>query len=267
MHELLEAIALGIIQGFTEFLPVSSSGHIEIANYFFGNDSSGDENLTMTIVLHAATAIATIIVFRNDILDILKGIFTPSYNDEKRFALAIILSMIPAAIVGLFFEDIVEQFFTQNLMLVGSMLIVTALLLYLADKAKDTTKQVGFKEAIIIGLAQAIATLPGISRSGSTIATSVLLGVDRSKAARFSFLMVVPLILGKMAKDLIDGEFANQSLDVLPLVLGFIAAMITGYFACRWMIELVKRSQLKYFSFYCLIVGIIAIISSVAISS
>ena len=267
MHELLEAIALGIIQGFTEFLPVSSSGHIEIANYLFGNDSSGDENLTMTIVLHAATAIATIFVFRNDILDILKGIFTPSYNDEKRFALAIILSMIPAAIVGLFFEDIVEQFFTQNLMLVGSMLIVTALLLYLADKAKDTTKQVGFKEAIIIGLAQAIATLPGISRSGSTIATSVLLGVDRSKAARFSFLMVVPLILGKMAKDLIDGEFANQSLDVLPLVLGFIAAMITGYFACRWMIELVKRSQLKYFSFYCLIVGIIAIISSVAISS
>lgn len=267
MHELLEAIALGIIQGFTEFLPVSSSGHIEIANYLFGNDSSGDENLTMTIVLHAATAIATIIVFRNDILDILKGIFTSSYNDEKRFALVIILSMIPAAIVGLFFEDIVEQFFTQNLLLVGSMLIVTALLLYLADKAKDTTKHVGFKEAIIIGLAQAIATLPGISRSGSTIATSVLLGVDRSKAARFSFLMVVPLILGKMAKDLIDGEFASQSIDILPLTLGFTAALITGYFACRWMIELVKRSQLKYFSFYCLIVGIIAIISSVAISS
>ena len=267
MHELLEAIALGIIQGFTEFLPVSSSGHIEIANYLFGNDSSGEENLTMTIVLHAATAIATLLVFKNDILDILKGLLTPTYNDEKRFALVIILSMIPAAIVGLFFEDIVEQFFTQNLLLVGSMLIVTAVLLYLADKAKDTVKHVGFKEAIIIGLAQAVATLPGISRSGSTIATSVLLGVDRSKAARFSFLMVVPLILGKMAKDILDGDFSSNELDVLPLVLGFTAAMITGYFACRWMIELVKRSQLKYFSFYCLIVGIIAIISSLAITS
>lgn len=267
MHELLEAVVLGIIQGFTEFLPVSSSGHIEIANHLIGGESTGEENLTMTIVLHAATAIATLIVFKNDILDILKGLASAGYNDEKRFALAIILSMVPAALVGLFFEDIVEQLFTQNMLLVGSMLIVTAVLLYLADKAKDTVKQVGFKEAIIIGLAQAVATIPGISRSGSTIATSVLLGVDRSKAARFSFLMVVPLILGKMAKDLIDGDFSNAQIDILPLVLGFIAAMITGYFACTWMIELVKKSKLRYFSIYCFIVGIIAIVSSLAIAS
>lgn len=267
MHELIEAIVLGIIQGFTEFLPVSSSGHIEIATYLFGRDSTGEENLTMTIVLHAATAIATLIVFKNDILSILKGLISSDYNDDKRFAIAIILSMIPAAIVGLFFEDIVEQLFTQNLLLVGSMLIVTALLLYLADKAKDTVKRVGVKEAIIIGLAQAVATIPGISRSGSTIATSVLLGVDRSKAARFSFLMVVPLILGKMAKDIIDGDFADAQIDILPLLLGFIAAMITGYIACKWMIELVKKSQLRYFSVYCLLVGILAIVSSLTISS
>jgi len=267
MSELFEAIVLGIIQGLTEFLPVSSSGHIEIANFLFGNDSSGQENLTMTIVLHAATAISTLFVFRKDILDILKGVFSASWNDDKKFAIAIIISMVPAAVVGLFFEDIVEQFFTQNLILVGGMLIITAVLLYLADKAKNTNKSVGYVEAIIIGIAQAIATLPGLSRSGSTIATSVLLGIDRGKAARFSFLMVVPLILGKIAKDMIDGDFSDQQLNILPLALGFTAALITGYVACTWMINLVKKSQLTYFSIYCAIVGLIAISSTLMINS
>jgi len=267
MHELFEAVVLGIVQGLTEFLPVSSSGHIEIVNFLFGREATGEENLTMTIILHAATAVSTIFVFRNDILNILKGIFSNSWNDDKNFAIAIILSMIPAAIVGLYFEDVVEQFFTQNLLLVGTMLLCTAALLYLADRAKDTSKSVGYKAAIIIGIAQAIATLPGLSRSGSTIATSVLLGVDRAKAARFSFLMVVPLILGKMAKDVLDGDFSNETLSILPLVAGFIAALITGYFACTWMINLVKKSQLTYFSVYCVIVGLIAIISALIMNS
>jgi len=267
MSEIVEAIVLGIVQGLTEFLPVSSSGHIEIVNFLFGNDATGEENLTMTIILHAATAISTLLVFRKDILNILKGVFSSTWNDDKKFAVAIIISMIPAAIVGLFFADIVEQFFTQNLLLVGIMLLITAALLYLADRAKDTTKSVGFKHAVIIGIAQAVATLPGLSRSGSTIATSVLLGVDRSKAARFSFLMVVPLILGKMAKDAIDGDFSSQKLNALPLIVGFVAALMTGYVACTWMINLVKKSQLTYFSVYCVIVGLIAIFSTLIMNS
>lgn len=262
MHEWFEAALLGIIQGLTEFLPVSSSGHIEIANYLLGNQSTAEANLTMTLVLHAATAISTLIVFRKDIFSIISGLFSKSWNEDKRFSLAIVLSMIPAAIVGLFFEDFIEQFFTQNLLLVGAMLFVTAGLLYLADKAKDTVKSVGYPEAIVVGIVQAVATLPGISRSGATIAMSVLLGIDRSKAARFSFLMVVPLILGKMAKDTLDGDFTGQEINLLPLIIGFVAALITGYLACTWMISLVKRSQLKYFSVYCVIVGLIAIIVS-----
>ncbi len=259
MPDILSTIILGIIQGLTEFLPVSSSGHIEIANYILGTDAAGEESLMTTIVLHAATALSTILVFRQDIISIISGIFSTRWNEEKKFALIIIVSMIPAVIVGLLFEDALESLFTQNMLLVGCMLLLTAVLLFLADKAKDTQKPVGFTAAIIVGIAQAIATLPGISRSGATISTSVLLGIDRTKAARFSFLMVIPLIFGKIAKDAIDGDFASTEVNVLALAAGFIAAFITGYLACVWMIALVKRSQLKYFSFYCMAVGLIAI--------
>jgi undecaprenyl-diphosphatase len=258
MSELVEAIILGIVQGLTEFLPVSSSGHLEIGNYIFGTERSADEDLLFIVTLHAATALSTIFVFRQDIFEILKGVFQPSFNDSKRFAIAVIISMIPAAIVGLFFDDFIAQFFNQNLLLIGFMLLVTAALLLFADRAKNTNRSVGFMDAIIVGLAQAVATLPGISRSGATIATSVLLGIDRAKAARFSFLMVVPLIFGKMAKDILDGTFTNNT-QALPLIGGFIAALITGYFACTWMIALVKKSKLSYFSWYCLVVGLIAI--------
>jgi len=258
MPELLEAIILGIVQGLTEFLPVSSSGHLEIGNYIFGTERSADEDLLFIVTLHAATALSTIFVFRKDIIEIVKGIFQPTWNKSKQFSIAIIISMVPAAIVGLFFDEFIAQFFNQNLLFIGLMLLVTAALLLFADRAKDTHRSVGFTDAIIVGLAQAVATLPGISRSGATIATSVILGIDRAKAARFSFLMVVPLIFGKMAKDILDGTFTNTT-QTLPIIAGFFAALITGYFACTWMISLVKKSKLSYFCWYCFIVGLIAI--------
>ena len=257
---IIEAVILGIIQGLTEFLPVSSSGHLEIAKELL-SVSEQEQNLLMTIVLHAATALSTIIIFRKDITIIIAGLFQFKWNEESQFSVKIILSMIPATIVGLFFEDEIESLFGGQIVLVGSMLLLTGLLLFLADKAKKTDKKVSILNSILIGIAQAIAILPGISRSGATICTSVLLGVDREKAARFSFLMVVPLILGKMAKDMLSGDLATESTNILPLIFGFIAAFITGLVACKWMIRLVKKSQLKYFAYYCFAVGIISIVA------
>jgi len=258
--EWLEALILGIVQGLTEFLPVSSSGHLEITKVIFGDNSAPQESMLMTVVLHAATALSTIVIFRKDIAEILKGLFQFKWNDEFIFSLKIVISMIPAALVGVLLESEIEQLFNRQLLLVGSMLILTAVLLYLADKAKNTKKDVGYKEAIIIGISQAIAILPGISRSGATISTSVLLGVDRSKAARFSFLMVVPLILGKMGKDLLSGDVLASHINIAPLTIGFFASFITGLIACTWMIKLVKNSKLSYFAIYCLIVGTISIL-------
>jgi undecaprenyl-diphosphatase len=257
---IIEAVILGIVQGLTEFLPVSSSGHLEIAKELL-SVSEQEQNLLMTIVLHAATALSTIIIFRKDITSIIAGLFQFKWNEEAQFSVKIILSMIPAAIAGLFFEEEIESLFGGQILLVGSMLLLTGLLLFLADKAKKTDKKVSILNSILIGIAQAIAILPGISRSGATICTSVLLGVDREKAARFSFLMVVPLILGKMTKDILSGDLATESTNILPLIFGFIAAFITGLVACKWMIRLVKKSQLKYFAYYCFAVGIISIVA------
>ena len=260
MGDLFQSIILGIIQGLTEFLPVSSSGHLELAKYFLKDDSLAEESLMMTVVLHAATALSTLLIFRKDVAEILSGLFQFKWNEETKFSLKIILSMIPAALIGLLFEDQIELLFNRQILLVGLMLIVTGLLLFLADRAKNTNKKVGFFNALIIGVSQAIAILPGISRSGATISTSVLLGVDREKAARFSFLMVVPLILGKIAKDILDGAFAESSnFDWLSLGAGFTASFITGALACIWMIQLVKNSKLTYFSIYCFLVGLLAI--------
>lgn len=261
MSESLRALILGIIQGLTEFLPVSSSGHLELGKFILGDNSVGEESLVMTVVLHFATALATVIVFRKDIAEIFKGLFSGNKEDVN-FALKIIVSMIPAAVIGVLFEEQLEALFGQRLGLVGVALIATGLLLFLADRAKNTDKKVGFMDSVIIGVAQAIAMIPGISRSGATISTSVLLGIDRERSARFSFLMVVPLIFGKIAKDLISGEFSNGDINVLPLVIGFFAALVTGYFACVWMIQLVKRSKLSYFAIYCMIVGVAAIVYS-----
>lgn len=257
--DLLEAIVLGIIQGLTEFLPVSSSGHLELAKAIFGDTSVPQESLTFTVVLHAATALSTIVVFRKEIAEILKGLFQFKWNDEMQFSVKIILSMLPAVVIGLAFEKELEHFFGGKILFVGFMLLVTAALLLLADKAKNTNKNVSFVNAIIIGISQAIAMLPGISRSGATISTSVLLGVDRTRAARFSFLMVVPLILGKVAKDVLSGDINFQSSEIVPLSAGFIAAFVSGLLACTWMIALVKKSKLSYFSIYCAVVGLIAI--------
>lgn len=261
--DLLETIVLGIIQGLTEFLPVSSSGHLELAKAIFGGDVVGEESMMTTVVLHFATALSTVVVFRRDVAEIFSGLFKFKNNEAFNFSMKIILSMIPAALVGFFLDDVIETFFDRQILLVGSMLILTGGLLFLADQAKKTNQNVSYPKALIIGISQAIAILPGISRSGATIGTSVLLGIDREKAARFSFLMVVPLILGKMAKDVLDGAFSGDAVPFLELSIGFIAAFITGLVACTWMITLVKRSKLKWFAFYCFIVGTIAIVWSV----
>lgn len=261
MEAILRSVLLGIIQGLTEFLPISSSGHLELAKFFLGDNSVAEESLLMTVTLHAATALSTLLVFRKEVWEILRGLLQFKWNEELVFSLKIVLSMVPAAVVGLVFESEIEQLFDRRILLVGFMLVITGLLLFLADRARQTGKSVSYLHALMIGLAQAIAILPGISRSGATISTAVLLGIDREKSARFSFLMVVPLILGKMAKDLLDGEMVLSSGQALPLAAGFVAAFVTGALACIWMISLVKRSKLTYFSVYCFIVAAIAIFS------
>ena len=257
--EVLDAIILGIVQGLTEFLPVSSSGHLELGKAILGDDSIPKESLLFTVVLHFATALSTIVVYRKEVWEILRGLFQFKWNEETQFSLKIIVSMIPATLVGLFFEEQLEVLFGGMIELVGFMLIVTALLLYFADKAKNTENKVSYSNAFVIGLAQAIAILPGISRSGATISTSVLLGVDKSKAARFSFLMVVPLIFGKIFKDILSGDLSFEAQGIVPMTAGFIAAFIAGLAACTWMIQLVRKSKLTYFAIYCLIVGLLAI--------
>ncbi|WP_339864611.1 undecaprenyl-diphosphate phosphatase [uncultured Algoriphagus sp.] len=259
--EIIDAIILGIIQGLTEFLPVSSSGHLELGKAILGESKMPAEGLMFTVVVHFATALSTVVVFRKDIAEILKGLFKFQWNEETQFVGKIILSMIPAAIVGVVFAEELETLFDGQILFVGCMLVLTAVLLFLADKAKFTNQPVTFGQALIIGVAQAIAILPGISRSGATISTSVLLGIDKAKAARFSFLMVVPLILGKIAKDILDGGLSLETEGIGYLSAGFLAAFVAGIIACTWMIKLVKNSKLSYFSIYCLIVGVIAIIA------
>jgi undecaprenyl-diphosphatase len=257
----IESLILGIIQGLTEFLPVSSSGHLEIAKALFGDTSVAEQSMLTTVVLHVATALATIVVFRKDIVEIFSGLFQFKWNDQTKFSLKIIISMVPAAVIGVLFEEQMELLFQDQILLVGFMLLITGALLFLADKAKTTSKGVSNKNALIIGIAQAIAILPGISRSGATISTSVLLGIDRTKAARFSFLMVVPLILAKIGKDLLSGSVSLESASIIPLSIGFIAAFLTGLLACTWMIKLVQKSKLSYFAYYCIAVGLIAIVT------
>lgn len=260
--DVLDSILLGIIQGLTEFLPVSSSGHLELGKAILGDNSVPEESLLFTVVLHFATALSTMVVFRKDIWLILKGILKFKWNTDLQFASKIAISMLPAVIVGLFFEKELEQLFGGNILLVGFMLLITAILLFFADKAKNTNKKVSLGNAFVIGVSQAISMLPGISRSGATISTSVLLGNDKTKAARFSFLMVVPLIFGKIAKDVSSGDLSLDSQNITALSSGFIAAFISGLFACTWMISLVKKSKLIYFAIYCALVGLIAVIYS-----
>ena len=257
----IEAIILGIIQGLTEFLPVSSSGHLEIGKALMGDESLPQESLLFTVVLHFATALSTILIFRKEIAEIIRGLFKfNSSNKEFKFSFQILVSMIPAVIVGLFFEEFLETLFSGKLILVGIMLFITAILLFLADKSKRTVVDLSNQSAFIIGVSQAIAMLPGISRSGATIATSVLLGIDREKAARFSFLMVVPLIFGKILKDIMSGDLLLSGEHSISLLLGFLAAFLSGIIACKLMINIVKNSKLKYFSYYCVLAGVFSIL-------
>ncbi|MEC9195141.1 MAG: undecaprenyl-diphosphate phosphatase [Bacteroidota bacterium] len=258
----LETLILGIVQGLTEFLPVSSSGHLELVKAIFGSDYEQQQGLLVTITLHAATAFSTIFVFRKDIVMILSDLLRFKRGESLNFSLKIILSMIPAVIIGLFFEDFIASLFVGKIALVAVMLMITALLLFLADRVNENNKELNYSNTFYIGVIQAIAIIPGISRSGATIALAVLFKIDRNKAARFSFLMVIPLILGSMAKSVMDGDLSQDSTALLPLLVGFVSAFITGVFACRWMVTLVKKSQLKYFSFYCFTVGALAILFS-----
>jgi undecaprenyl-diphosphatase len=256
---IIEAIIMGIIQGLTEFLPVSSSGHLELAKAILGDESIPKERLLFTVVVHAATALATVAVYRAEVWHILKGLLAFKNNEEFKYSLKIVISMIPAAFVGVFFDDLIEIFFDGRVAFVGSMLLLTAVLLFVGDRSRKGTRHVSYADSIVIGIAQAIAILPGISRSGATIATSVMLGVDREKAARFSFLMVVPLILGKMAKDILGGDLSSAETSAGVLAAGFVAAFVFGFAACTWMIAIVKRAKLVWFAIYCAVAGAVAI--------
>ena len=258
----LETLILGIIQGLTEFLPVSSSGHLEIVKAIFGSDYDQQQGLLITITLHSATAFSTIFVFRKEIALILTDLLQFKKGESFDLCLKILLSTIPAVIIGLFFEDFIASLFKGKIALVGGMLFITALLLYFADQVSQNNKEFNYENSFYIGIIQAIAILPGISRSGATIALALLLKIDRDKAARFSFLMVIPLILGSMIKSIIDGSLSEENIALFPLMMGFVSAFMTGVFACQWMVALVKKSQLKYFSYYCILVGVLAIVLS-----
>lgn len=256
----IDALILGIIQGLTEFLPVSSSGHLEIGKYILLSGQEIPKDVSFTVAVHGATVLSTLIVFRKDILDLIKGIFQFKMNESMKYAVKIAISMIPVGIVGVFFKDYVESFFGSDLAFVGSMLLITATLLAFTFWAKNKNKEISYSNAFVIGLAQAAAVLPGISRSGATIATGLLLGNKKESVARFSFLMVIIPILGENVLELVKGDFAQSSISVSALSIGFIAAFLSGLLACTWMLNLVKKGKLIYFAIYCLIVGILAIV-------
>jgi len=254
----LQALILGIIQGLTEFLPVSSSGHLELGKALLGIEAI--ESLNFTIVVHGATVLSTLVVFRKDIIDILSGFMKFHWNEETKYIAKILLSMIPVAIVGVFLKDYLKSFFGEgNIVFVGFMLLITAALLGFTELSRSRHREIGFSDAFIIGVAQAIAVLPGISRSGSTIATGLLLGNKKESVTRFSFLMVLIPIIGENLLDAFKGDMVNASVGALPLIVGFVAAFASGLFACSWMIRIVKKGRLIYFALYCAIVGIVAI--------
>lgn len=254
-----EALLLGLVQGLTEFLPVSSSGHLELGKVILGVDA--EKSLIFTVVVHGATVLSTIIIFYKDIRELFKGLFLFKWDDNNKYIVKLIISMIPVIILGLFFKEEIEKFFTGNLMFVGSMLIVTSLLLALTYLPKSNLRKISFVDSFIIGIAQALAVLPGISRSGATISTGLLLGNKKVVMAKFSFLMVLVPILGANLKDIFSGEMASQtSVGAVPLIVGFFTAFISGLLACKWMIGIVKKGNLIYFSIYCFIIGILAII-------
>lgn len=257
----IEALILGLIQGLTEFLPVSSSGHLELGKHILGVEYS--EDLTFTVVVHGATVLSTIIVFWKTIVELFKEFFKFKWNESTKYIFKIIVSMIPVGVVGLFFKEEIEGLFTGNILFVGLMLLVTAAFLAFTYYATEKQKDISFKNSFVIGIAQALAVIPGISRSGATIATGLYLGNKKEDVAKFSFLMVLLPIIAANVKDLVDIDItSHSSASITPLIIGFIAAFISGLFACKLMIKIVKRGKLIYFALYCLIVGLIAIFFS-----
>ena len=259
----LEALILGIVQGLTEYLPVSSSGHLAIGQALFGMQD-GEDNLLFTIAVHVATVLSTLVVLWKEISWIVKGVFKWELNSETKYFLNILVSMIPVGIVGVFFKDEVEEIFGSGLLIVGCCLLLTAALLIFSYYARPRQKeQISWKDALVIGIAQACAVLPGLSRSGSTIATGLMLGNKKEKLAQFSFLMVIPPILGEALLDVmkaVKGEAVMGNIGTVPLVVGFVAAFLSGCLACKWMIDIVKRGKLIYFGIYCAIIGVITIL-------
>ena len=260
--EWFEALILGLLQGLTEYLPVSSSGHLAIGSALFG--IQGEDNLTFTIAVHVATVLSTLVILWKEISWIFRGLFKFEMNAETKYVINILVSMIPIGIVGVFFKDYVEEIFGSGLLIVGCMLLLTALLLTFSYYAKPRLKEnISMKDAFIICLAQACAVMPGLSRSGTTIATGLLLGDNKAKLAQFSFLMVITPILGEALLDgmkIVKGAAAGTSdISVLSLVVGFLAAFISGCVACKWMINIVKKGKLIYFAIYCAIAGAVTI--------
>lgn len=260
----IEALILGLVQGLTEYLPVSSSGHLAIGSYLFGIE--GEENLAFTVAVHVATVLSTLVILWKEIDWIFRGLFKCELNAETKYVLNIVVSMIPVGIVGVFFKDYVEEVFGSGLVIVGCMLLLTAALLTFSYIAKPRKKEkISLRDAFIIGLAQACAVMPGLSRSGSTIATGLLLGNKKESLAQFSFLMVIPPILGEALLDVVKGlkgEEAFGGIDMMPLAIGFIAAFVSGCIACKWMINIVKKGKLIYFGIYCAIAGVLTLILS-----
>lgn len=258
--DILQAIILGVVQGLTEFLPVSSSGHLMLASEILNTDLSAAEDLTFSLTLHAATVLSTIVILWHEIWRLLKGLFSRHFNEEQAYILKIVISMIPVGIVGFSLMDYIEAAFS-SVLIVGLMLLCTAALLTFAYKAKPRQKSdISYRDAFIIGIAQACATLPGLSRSGTTIATGLLLGNKKESVAQFSFLMVLPPIIGNALLDILKGEFGG-GVEVMPLIAGFLSAFITGCLACKFMLEIVKRGKLIWFAIYCAVVGLVAIIT------
>jgi undecaprenyl-diphosphatase len=256
----LEALVLGILQGLTEFLPVSSSGHLELGSYIFGLN---EENLTFSIIVHGATFMSVVVVFRNDIISLIKALFRFRWDAETRFILLLLLSAVPVGVAGVVFKDQIETLFAGRIILVGCMLLVTATLLFLTQYAPPSNKEVGVKSALLIGIAQMVAIMPGISRAGATISTALYLGIDREKATRFSFLMVLIPIFGATLLEIMDLSKVTEPgpISNTALAIGAAAAFISGLFACSWMLKIVKKGKLVYFSAYCVVVGIIAILA------
>ena len=257
--DALTALILGLIQGLTEFLPVSSSGHLELGKSILG--IQGSENLLFTVTVHGATVLSTLVIFYKDILGLLKGLFAFRWNPETRFIAKLFLSMIPVAFLGVFFRDEVESYFTGNALFVGSMLLINSFVLALTSLVKSGLKMIPFMDALVIGIAQAVAVLPGISRSGATISTGLLLRNRKDEVTRFSFLMVIIPILGANFMDLMSGDLQNNTqVGGIPLLIGFLTAFLTGLFACKWMIGIVRKGKLIWFALYCFIIGMVAII-------